>query len=226
MQQATQPQENNEKEDILYSTEGLLSKLKWPVLISSFVFSALWTFISIIIEFYSGYEIISTVDAIYNVILHVSLFYVYLILMNKCVILSTNKLILTSKGIIYKTILKKHYIPWNNISEVKKNSHIFKDNTGYIDIYIIDIDRISYILHIKMKDSNCVDIYLSGFKLDENFLKIINEYLSYNVLTFKKIDKNFIDKSNNNRSWIIILTVLVMGFYPLLIFIAFLTYGI
>lgn len=222
MEQTAQQQENNEKEEILYSTEGFLSKLKWPVIISSFVFSALWSFIIIIIiiiEFYSGYEITSTVDAIYNVILHVSLFYVYLFLMNKCVIISTNKLILTSKGIIYKTILKKHYIPWNNISEVKKISHIFKDDPKGIDGISKDLDRISYILRIKKKDSNCVDIYLSGFKLDENFLKIINEYLSYNVPTFKKIDKNFIDSSNNNRSWIVFLTVLTIGFFPLLSFI-------
>ncbi|MBE6293745.1 MAG: hypothetical protein E7090_03575 [Bacteroidales bacterium] len=218
MEQTAQQQENNEKEEILYSTEGFLSKLnKWQAIICFFVFPALCSSI-IWFAFIKNSEKSDTLtENILNSVSIVSLIYLFCYNMwGKCILLSTNKLTLTNKGIIYKTSKKTHYIPWNDISKVTKSySGIFdKRNT----------DRTGCTLRIRKKDSNCVDIYLSGFKLDENFIKIFNEYIRRNNVHFlKKINKSFIDSSNDNCSWIPFFTILTIGFFPLLIFFLLVT---
>ena len=214
MQQATQQQENNEKEEILYSTEGFLSKLnKWQFIICIFVFPALCSSIIWIGFFENGKNSNTLTENIFLSMFFPFMMYLYYYIMwGKDILLSTNKLTLTNKGIIYKTSKKIHYIPWNDISKVTKSySGIFdKRNT----------DRTGCTLRIRKKDSNCVDIYLSGFKLDENFIKIFNEYIRRNnVYFFKKINKSFIDSSNDNCSWIPFFTILTIGFFPLLNFI-------
>ena len=217
MEQTAQQQENNEKKEILYSTEGFLSKLnKWQAIICFFVFPALCSSIILIGIFENCEKSYTLTENILGSVYAVSvMFLVYYYMCGRCILLSTNKLTLTNKGIIYKTSKKTHYIPWNDISKVTKSSKALVDKSF--------TDERGCILHIKKKDFNCIDISLSGFKLDENFLKIINEYLSYNVLAFKKIDKNFIDSSNNNCSWIPFITIFTIGFIPLLCFILLVT---
>lgn len=217
MEQTAQQQENNEKEEILYSTEGFLSKLnKWQAIICFFVFPALCSSIILIGIFENGEKSYTLTENILGSVYMVSAMSLVNYMWGKCILLSTNKLTLTNKGIIYKTSKKTHYIPWNDISKVTKSSKALVDKSF--------TDEKGCILHIKKKDFNCIDISLSGFKLDENFLKIFNEYIRRNnVPFFKKIDKNFIDSSNNDCSWIPFITIFTIGFTPLLCFIILVT---
>lgn len=121
MEQAMQPQENNEKEEILYSTEGLFSKLnKWQAIICFFIFPALCIFV-IYFGFFFGHDSkLSGSEKIFIAMFSsMVLCFVSYYGFGKCILLSTNKLTLTNKGIIYKTSKKIYYIPWNDISLVK-----------------------------------------------------------------------------------------------------------
>ncbi len=216
MEQAMQPQENNEKEEMLYSTEGFLSKLnKWQFIICFFVFPALCGFFIMFGYSENGKNSYTLTENILFSMFGSSLVPLFHYFMyGKDMLLSTNKLTLTNKGIIYKTSKKIHYIPWNDISKVTKSSGRLFDRYS---------DKTGCILHIKKKDFNCIDIYLSGFKLDENFLKIFNEYISINIPVFEKIDKSFIKVSNKNCNWIPFFAILTIGLFPLLLSIAFAT---
>lgn len=105
MEQAMQPQENNEKEEILYSTEGLFSKLnKWQAIICFFIFPALCIFV-IYFGFFFGHDSkLSGSEKIFIAMFSsMVLCFVSYYGFGKCILLSTNKLTLTNKGIIYKT---------------------------------------------------------------------------------------------------------------------------
>ena len=139
MEQTAQQQENNEKEEILYSTEGFLSKLnKWQTIICFVVFPALCSSIILIGFFENGEKSYTLTENILGSVYAVSVIsLVYYYMCGRCILLSTNKLTLTNKGIIYKTSKKTHYIPWTDISKVTKSSKAlvdksFTDEKGYI----------------------------------------------------------------------------------------------